>query len=125
MLCDRDSTLELLRSNVHKVQLRMKKKADKHRREVELELGDWEFVKIRPNRMRSVSRHPNEKLGQKYFGPYAIKEWVGKVAYKLDLLDGTTLNPTFHISQLQKTLGLGLDHIHILIPPLNEEHKWG
>ena len=101
----------------------MKNQADKHRREVELELGDWVLFKIRPYRMRSVSRHPNEKLGRKTFDPYAIKEWVAKVAYKLDQLDGTTLHPTFHISQQQKTLGLGHDHIHILIPPLNEQDK--
>ena len=40
MLCDRDSNLELLRFNLHKAQMRMKNQADKHRREVELEVGD-------------------------------------------------------------------------------------
>ena len=78
MLYDRDSTLELLKSNLHKAQMRMKNQADKHRREVELEVGDWVFIKIRPYRMRSISKRLNEKQGPEYFGPYAIKERIGR-----------------------------------------------
>ena len=58
-------------------------------------------------------------MGARYIGSIRIIARVGKVAYRLDLLDGLIqIHITLHISQLQKILVydstvLSLDDIHI------------
>ena len=61
-------------------QQRMKYFANRHRKEVLFELGDWVFLKFQPYRMRSLARKPNEKLSPCFYGPYQIIEKDGPVA---------------------------------------------
>lgn len=49
-LLERDRQLLILKEHLRLSQERMKKQADKHRREVELDEGDMVYLKLRPYR---------------------------------------------------------------------------
>ena len=104
-LCERDRMLDLWKSHLQRAQHIMKHQADKHRRDVEFQQGDQVYLKVKPYRMKTLARHPNEKLGPKYFGPYPIAERIGKVAYRLSLPEEAQVHPMFHVSQLRKAIG--------------------
>ena len=103
-LVERDQTLSFLKEKLHDAQSAMKSTKDKARRDEELSVGDWVYLKIRPYRMKSLVKRFNAKLAQ-YFGPYQITKRIGVVAYKLSLPDGCRIHPVFHISQLRKVKG--------------------
>lgn len=63
-----------------------KKPADKHRRDEELYVGDWVFLKLRPHKQQSVVRRINQKLAPCFYGPFLITHIIGQVAYKLQPL---------------------------------------
>ena len=48
LLKDRDNNLEELRENMKSAQNRMSRYASKQRRDVELVVGDWVYLKLRP-----------------------------------------------------------------------------
>lgn len=66
-------------------QNRMKKHADLHRRELEFQVGDEVFLKLRPYRQRSLARKHCEKLAPKFYDPYKVVERIGEVTYRLEL----------------------------------------
>ncbi|MCI23079.1 hypothetical protein A2U01_0044257 [Trifolium medium] len=84
-LRDRDEALRQLKFNLQNVQEQMKVQADKKRKEVQFEVGDWVFLKLRPHRQQSVVQRIHQKLAPRFFGPYQIIKKVGSVAYKLQL----------------------------------------
>ncbi|KAL4378379.1 hypothetical protein GQ457_02G014110 [Hibiscus cannabinus] len=110
-LQDRDAVLRELKHNLSHAQLRMKNQADKNRREVELSVGDWAFVRLQPYRQLSLRLHRHQKLSPRFFGPYQVTHRIGSVAYKLQLPDSTRIHPIFHISQLKQCKGQPLHQI--------------
>lgn len=83
----------------------MKKYADAKRWEVEFQVGEYVYVKLKPYRQRSLAKRQAEKLSPRFFGPYQILERVGQVAYRLALPTTATIHPVFHVSMLRKALG--------------------
>ena len=75
-LVDRDEALRQLKHHLLQAQQQMKKYADKKRRDVSFEVGEWVFLKLRPRRQQTVARRINQKLAPRYFGPYPILERV-------------------------------------------------
>ncbi|PKI61177.1 hypothetical protein CRG98_018408 [Punica granatum] len=104
-LLNRDEALALLRQNLAKAQLRMKEIADRKRRDVHFQEGDWVYVKLKPYRQRSVRLQRYHKIGRRYIGPFQVLKRVGEVAYKLALPKAARIHPVFHVSMLKKCIG--------------------
>ncbi|KAL4282753.1 hypothetical protein GQ457_16G010950 [Hibiscus cannabinus] len=102
----RDEVLALLKTNLSKAQNRMKLFADKHRRELIFQVGDWVYVKLQPYRQGSLRLQRHHKLDRQYFGPYQVIQRIGNVAYKLNLPDTAQIHSVFHVSLLRKCIGI-------------------
>lgn len=79
----------------------MKENADKNRREVSFDVGDWVYVKLQPYRQTSLSGVKYHKLSKRYYGPYLVTARVGPVAYKLALPPHAKIHNVFHCSLLK------------------------
>lgn len=80
LLQERDIMLDDLKFNMLKAQVRMKQQADKKRKEIEFQVGDYVYLKLQPYKQRSLAKRPNQKSSMRFFGPYKILERVGNVA---------------------------------------------
>ncbi|MGL4847989.1 MAG: hypothetical protein ACRC28_03545, partial [Clostridium sp.] len=86
-------------TQLHIAQQRQKKQADRHRRELELKVGDLVYVST-----RNMYLPYNRKFRPLYVGPYPVVQKVGKVAYKLQLPRDMLYHPVFHVSLLVPTV---------------------
>ena len=72
----------LIQSHLKAAQNRQKAYADKRRRPLEFEVGDYVYLKVSP--MRGVHRFGiRGKLAPRYVGPHQVLEQYGPVAYRL------------------------------------------
>ncbi|WVZ76050.1 hypothetical protein U9M48_024052 [Paspalum notatum var. saurae] len=75
-----------VRKNLRITQSRQKSYADKRRRELTFEAGEFMYLKVSP--LRGTKRfHMRRKLAPRYVGPYRIKKKIGELAYELELLE--------------------------------------
>lgn len=100
-LLDKDKLLEQIQGNLARAQQRMKHRADKKRRDLNLEIGDQVLVKLQPYRQHSAAIRKNQKLEMRFFGPFSVIGKIGSVAYKLKLPESIRIHPVFHVSQLK------------------------
>lgn len=104
-LKERAAILQKLRDSMGEAQRRMKHYADLNRTERVLEVGDMVYLKLQPYRQAAFGIRGSLKLRSKFYGLFKVIEKVGKVAYRLQLLEGVGIHPVFHVSQLKKHLG--------------------
>lgn len=83
----------------------MRKLADKKKQGRESRVGDVVYVKFQPYKLRSIAQRDFHKLSVKYFGVFKVKIKIGKVSYRIKLLEGTKIQDVFHILQLKKEDG--------------------
>jgi hypothetical protein len=85
-------------------QSRQKSYADKRRRPLVFEVGDYVYLKVSP--MKGVNRFGVKgKLAPRYIDPFQIIQKCGKVAYRLKVPEQlSTVHNVFHVSQLKKCL---------------------
>ena len=122
-LLERDEMLRRLKLHLSDAQAIMKEVKDAKRRHEPLKEGDMVYLKLRPYRMKSLSKRFNEKLSPKYFGPYRIAQQINAVAYKLELPEDCRIHPVFHTSQLRKVVGQP-DQVLPLPSALSEDFEW-
>ena len=101
---ERNSMLDELKFQLETAHCKMKQYADKKRRDVNYEVGDMVYLKIQPYRLKSLATRLNQKLSPRYYGPYKVLEKIGKVAYCLELPEGSKVHPIFHVSLLKKCI---------------------
>lgn len=78
-------------------------------------MGDQVFIKLQPYVQSSVARRACHKMSFKYFGPFAITERIGQVAYRVALPETSTIHPVFHVSLLRKALKV-TDQVFPVLP---------
>jgi hypothetical protein len=91
----------VLRAQIARAQQRFKKKADKNRTEREFNVGEQVLLKLQLYAQSTVANRPCAKLAFKFFGPFAVEQRIGKVAYQLILPPESRIHPVFHVSQLK------------------------
>ena len=73
----RETILKELRRNLLVAQNRMKTMADKHRRDVVFNVGDYVFLRLQPYRQATVVNRPSQKLAPRFFGPFQVLARIG------------------------------------------------
>jgi hypothetical protein len=94
----------MVRESLKVAQTRQKSYADKRRRDLSFEIGDFVYLKASP--MRGTRRFMvKEKLAPRYVGPFKIVDRKEKVAYQLKLPPQLSdVHDVFHVSQPKKCL---------------------
>jgi hypothetical protein len=96
--------VRIIQRHIEAAQSRQKSYADKRRRPIEYEVGDYVYLKVSP--MKGVQWFGvKRKLAPRYVGPYKILEKSGRVACKLQLPpEMSAIFSVFHVSQLRRCL---------------------
>ena len=94
--------LQAAKACMQRAQDRQRAYADKDRREVEFEKGQYVYLSSKNIRFRGKG---TPKLMPKYMGPYKIEKKIGHVAYRLELPPKSGIHPTFHVSLLKPHKG--------------------
>jgi hypothetical protein len=98
-----EKKVRIIQQNMQAAQSRQKSYADKKRRPLDFQVGDYVYLKVTP--MKKKQFGIKQKLSVRYIGPYQIIEKKGPVVYKLRLPEGmSSIFPVFHVSQLKKCL---------------------
>jgi hypothetical protein len=103
-LLEAEENIKMVRENLKTAQSRQRSYADRRRRELSFEVGDYVYLKVSP--IRGVRRFGVKgKLAPRYVGPYQIQAKRGEVAYQLDLPESlSAVHNVFYVSQLKKCL---------------------
>ncbi|KAI3824164.1 hypothetical protein L1987_05613 [Smallanthus sonchifolius] len=98
------SVIDQIRARLKAAQDRQKSYADKRRRPIEFQVGDFMLLKVSP--WKGVIRFRKRgKLSPRFIGPFKVVDRVGKVAYRVELPgELSKLHNTFHVSHLRKCL---------------------
>jgi hypothetical protein len=96
----------MIRESLKVSQSHQKSYADKRRRDLSFEAGDFIYIYLKVSPMRGTSRFKVKgKLAPRYVSPFQVLDRKGEVAHKLDLppqlLD---VHDVFHTSRLKKCL---------------------
>ncbi|WVZ80121.1 LOW QUALITY PROTEIN: hypothetical protein U9M48_027624 [Paspalum notatum var. saurae] len=86
-----------VKENLRIAQSRQKSYADKRRRELAFEAGEFVYLNVSP--LRGTKRfYMRGKLAPRYVGPYRIKKKIGELAYELELPEHLSgVHPVFHL----------------------------
>jgi hypothetical protein len=111
VLKDAERQVHMIMENLKVAQSCQKSYANKRRRDLSIEVGDFIYLKLSP--MRGFRRFKVKgKLAQRYVGPFQILDRKGEVAYQLELPPQLSdVHGVFHVSQLKKCLRVPKEQI--------------
>ncbi|XP_075515904.1 uncharacterized protein LOC142550712 [Primulina tabacum] len=105
--------VQLIRQRMKAAQDRQASYANRRRRPLEFQVGDFVFLRISPFR-GVVHFGMRGKLSPRFVGPYEIVERIGTCAYRLDLPQSLSgIHDVFHVSMLRK---YEPDPSHVILP---------
>jgi hypothetical protein len=101
---DAEKQIQMVCESLKVAQSRHKSYADKRRRDLSFEIGDFIYLKVSP--MRGTRRfRVKGKLAPRYVRPFRIIDRKGEIAYQLELPPQLSeVHDVFHVSQLKKCL---------------------
>jgi hypothetical protein len=104
VLKDAEKQVQMVCESLKVAQSRQKSYADKRRRDLSFEIGDFIYLKVSP--MRGTRRfRVKGKLAPRCVRPFKITDRKGEVAYQLELPPQLSeVHDVFHVSQLKKCL---------------------
>lgn len=94
---DMQSALTQAQSCLRIAQERQIRYANKKRRDVEFEVGEYVYLDSKNIKLPEGAR----KLGHRFIGPYKILKRVGPVSYELELPAYPAIHDVFHVSLLR------------------------
>ena len=99
MVRDTSEKVAMIRKRILAAQSRQKSFADRRRRPLTFEVGDFVMLKVSP--MKGVQRFGKRgKLAPRFIGPVKIIERVGAVSYRVQLPDLLTgVHDVFHVEE--------------------------
>ena len=62
------------------------------------------YLRLQPYIQSSLKKSRAEKLKPRFYGPYRVIHKVGKVAYEIELPEGSQVHNVFHVSRLKKAI---------------------
>jgi hypothetical protein len=101
----------MIRENLKVAQSQQKSYADKRRKDLSFEIGDFVYLMVSP--MRGTRRFKvKEKLAPRFICPFKIISCKGEVAYQLKLPPQlANVHDVFHVSQLKKCLRVSKEQL--------------
>jgi hypothetical protein len=95
---------KVIQANLKTAQSRQKSYADKRRKPLQFQVGDFVYLRVSPT--KGVQRFGIKgKLAPRYVGPFEILKVCGPVAYKICLPSQlAAIHDVFHVSQLKKCI---------------------
>ena len=109
---DRDEALRQLKHHLTIAQEQMRRTANAHWRDIQFDIDDWVYLKLRPHRHQS--QRINQKLAPHYYRPFQIEKKCGPMAYKLTLPSNSKVHPVFHVSLLKRAVAT--QTINVVLP---------
>jgi hypothetical protein len=94
-----------LKENLVMAQNHMKQQVVQGRSKRQFTEGDQVILQLQPYNQNSLKVDHCQKMVPKFYGPYIILKYVGKVAYQLSFPSHSKLHPIFHVSFLKKVIG--------------------
>jgi hypothetical protein len=104
VLKNAEKQVQIICENLKVAQSRQKSYADKRRRDLAFEVGDFVYLKVSP--MRGLHHFKVKgKLALWYVSPFKFLDCRGEVAYQLELPPQlANVHDVFHVSKLKKCL---------------------
>jgi transposase InsO family protein len=104
ILQEAEEKVRMIREYLKAAQSRQKSYADKRRRELTFQIGDFVYLRVSP--LKGMQRFQVKgKLAPRYIGPFKILDRRGEVSYQLEMPpELSEVHDVFHVSLLRKCL---------------------
>jgi hypothetical protein len=104
LVTEAEEKVKIIQNNLKAAQSRQTSYADKSRKPLQFEVGDFVYLRVSPT--RGIQRFGIKgKLAPRYVGPFEFLEVCGLVAYRLQLIPQlAAVHNVFHVSQLRKCI---------------------